>query len=47
MDDGTTVPIILTSVRKANAVTLPPEQEFFPNKKRVSTRLVVAEAGVL
>ena len=30
MDDGTTVPILRTSARKANAVPLPPEQEFVP-----------------
>ena len=47
MDDGTTVPILRTSVRKSNAVRLPPEQEFFPKKRRQSTRLAVAEAVVL
>ena len=47
MDDGTTVPILRTSVRKANAVPLPPEQEFVPKKRRQSMRLAVAESVFL
>ena len=34
VDDGTTVPMLRTSVRKANAVPLQPEQEFVPKKRR-------------
>ena len=46
MDDGTNVPILRTSVRKENAVPLPPEQELVPKKRRQSTRLAYAEAVV-
>ena len=45
MDNGTTVTILRTYVRKA--VSLQLEQEFVPKKKRLSTRLAVAEAVVL
>ena len=44
MDDGTTVPYLRTSVRKANAVPLPPDQELVPKKRRQSKRLEVAKA---
>ena len=47
MDDRTTVPILRTSIRKANAVPLPPEREFVPKEGRPSTRLAVAESFVL
>ena len=47
MDYRTTVPILRTSVRKANAVPLPPEQELVHKKKRLSTRLAVYQAVFL
>ena len=47
IDNGTNVLILRTSVRKANAVSLPPEKEFVSKKKRLLKRLSVAEAVVL
>ena len=44
---GTTITILRTSVRKANAVPLPPEQEFVRQKKRLSARLTVVQPVVL
>ena len=46
MDDGSTITILRTSVRKANAVPLPPEQEFVRQKKRLSARLTVVQPVV-